>query len=140
LGDILVVGVNTDEGVRRLKGPDRPINTLEDRVHVLAALSSIDHLVAFGEDTPCELVRQVRPHVFVKGGDYTRERLPEAPLVEELGGVVKILPFLDDRSTTRLIEQIQKDKPAKRTAEPTPQRRSRGRKGSLESGRKRPLR
>ena len=106
LGDVLIVGVNSDDGIRRLKGPDRPINSLEDRVQVLAALSCIDHLVAFDEDTPCNLIRAIRPHVFVKGGDYTRERLPEAPLVEELGGVVHILPYLQDRSTTGLIERI----------------------------------
>jgi D-beta-D-heptose 7-phosphate kinase/D-beta-D-heptose 1-phosphate adenosyltransferase len=106
LGDVLVVGVNSDESIRRLKGPDRPINTLEDRVGVLAALSCVDHVVAFHEDTPHELVRAVRPHVFVKGGDYTRDRLPEAALVEELGGVVHILPFVADRSTTGVIERI----------------------------------
>jgi len=107
LGDVLVVGVNSDDGIRRLKGPQRPINSLEDRVQVLAALSCVDHLVAFGEDTPCNLVRVVRPDVFVKGGDYTRERLPEAEIVEELGGVVQILPFVQDRSTTGIIERIQ---------------------------------
>jgi D-beta-D-heptose 7-phosphate kinase/D-beta-D-heptose 1-phosphate adenosyltransferase len=106
LGDVLVVGVNSDESIRRLKGPSRPINSLEDRVQVLAALSCVDHLVAFGEDTPCNLIRALRPRVFVKGGDYTRERLPEAPLVEELGGVVQILPYLQDRSTTGIIERI----------------------------------
>jgi D-beta-D-heptose 7-phosphate kinase/D-beta-D-heptose 1-phosphate adenosyltransferase len=107
LGDVLIVGVNSDESIHRLKGPDRPINTLEDRIQVLAALSCVDHLVAFGDDTPCNLIRALRPDVFVKGGDYTRERLPEAPLVEELGGVVQILPYLEDRSTTGLIERIQ---------------------------------
>ncbi len=107
LGDVLVVGVNSDESIRRIKGPSRPINTLEDRIGVLAALSCIDHLIAFDEDTPCNLVRALRPHVFVKGGDYTRERLPEAPIVEALGGVVQILPFLEERSTTNIIERIQ---------------------------------
>ena len=106
LGDVLVVGVNSDDGIRRLKGPTRPINTLEDRVGVLAALSCVDHIVPFAEETPCELIRVVRPDVFVKGGDYTRERLPEAAIVEELGGVVEILPFLADRSTTGIIERI----------------------------------
>jgi D-beta-D-heptose 7-phosphate kinase/D-beta-D-heptose 1-phosphate adenosyltransferase len=106
LGDVLVVGVNADESIRRLKGPGRPINALEDRLQVLAALSCVDHVVAFDEDTPHELVRAVRPHVFVKGGDYTRERLPEASLVEQLGGEVHILPFTADRSTTRVIERI----------------------------------
>ncbi len=106
LGDILVIGVNSDAGIRRLKGPGRPINTLEDRVHVLAALSCVDRIVAFDEDTPHRLIRAVRPHVFVKGGDYTRDRLPEASLVEELGGVVRILPFMASRSTTGIIERI----------------------------------
>jgi D-beta-D-heptose 7-phosphate kinase/D-beta-D-heptose 1-phosphate adenosyltransferase len=106
LGDVLIVGVNSDEGIRRLKGPERPINALEDRMKVLAALSCVDIVVPFGEDTPHELIRAVRPDVFVKGGDYTRETLPEAPLVEELGGEVRILSFVDDRSTTNIIRRI----------------------------------
>jgi D-beta-D-heptose 7-phosphate kinase/D-beta-D-heptose 1-phosphate adenosyltransferase len=106
LGDVLIVGVNTDAGIHRLKGPQRPINTLEDRLQVLAALSCVDHLIAFDDDTPCALIRAIRPDVFVKGGDYTRERLPEALLVEALGGTVQILPFLADRSTTGLIHRI----------------------------------
>ncbi|MCA1684636.1 MAG: hypothetical protein LC745_01365 [Planctomycetia bacterium] len=108
LGDVLIVGVNSDDGIRRLKGPSRPINALEDRVGVLAALSCVDHIIPFDEDTPCELIRVVRPDVFVKGGDYTRERLPEAAVVEELGGVVQILPFMADRSTTDIIERIRR--------------------------------
>ena len=108
LGDVLVVGVNSDDGIRRLKGPTRPINTLDDRVGVLAALGCVDHIVPFDEDTPCELVRVVRPDVFVKGGDYTRERLPEAAIVEGQGGVVQILPFVADRSTTDIIERIRR--------------------------------
>ncbi|MDQ4075781.1 MAG: D-glycero-beta-D-manno-heptose 1-phosphate adenylyltransferase [Chloroflexota bacterium] len=106
LGDVLIVGVNSDESVRRLKGESRPINTLEDRVQVLAALSCVDYVVPFGEDTPSELIRAIRPDVFVKGGDYTLEMLPEAPLVTELGGEVRILPYLEDRSTTGIIERI----------------------------------
>ncbi len=106
LGDVLVVGVNTDESIRKLKGPGRPINALEDRLQVLAALSCVDFVVPFGEPTPHELIRVVRPDVFVKGGDYTRERLPEASLVEEQGGVVRILPMVEDRSTTGMIERI----------------------------------
>ena len=106
LGDVLVVGVNTDDGVRRLKGPTRPVNSVGDRMKVLAALSCVDHIVAFDEDTPIELIRAIRPHVFVKGGDYTRERLPEADVVEQLGGVIQILPYVGERSTTRMIERI----------------------------------
>lgn len=106
LGDVLMVGVNTDASVRRLKGVSRPINTLEDRVQVLSALSCVDSIVAFDEDTPCALIEIVRPDIFVKGGDYTRDQLPEAPLVEHLGGSVHILPYLDNRSTTSIIERI----------------------------------
>jgi D-beta-D-heptose 7-phosphate kinase/D-beta-D-heptose 1-phosphate adenosyltransferase len=113
LGDVLVVGVNSDASIRRLKGPTRPINTLEDRLAVLAALRCVDHLVPFDEDTPHELIRVVRPDVFVKGGDYTRDRLPEAGLVEELGGIVRILPLVEDRSTTSLIDRIRGDLCAK---------------------------
>jgi D-beta-D-heptose 7-phosphate kinase/D-beta-D-heptose 1-phosphate adenosyltransferase len=106
LGDVLVVGLNTDEGVRRLKGSGRPINPIEDRAEVLAALSCVDHITPFGEETPCELIQVVRPDVFVKGGDYTRDRLPEARLVEELGGAIHLLPYLEDHSTTGLIDRI----------------------------------
>jgi D-beta-D-heptose 7-phosphate kinase/D-beta-D-heptose 1-phosphate adenosyltransferase len=106
LGDILIVGLNSDDSVRRLKGPGRPINGIEDRAQVLAALSCVDHIVAFDEATPADLIRQLRPDVYAKGGDYTLERLPEAALVQELGGEVQILPLIEDRSTSRIIEQI----------------------------------
>lgn len=106
LGDTLIVGINSDSSVQRLKGPERPINTLEDRVQVLTALSCIDHMIAFDEDTPMNIIRAIRPNVYVKGGDYTRETLPEAPLVEALGGVVEILSYLPDHSTTSMIERI----------------------------------
>jgi D-beta-D-heptose 7-phosphate kinase/D-beta-D-heptose 1-phosphate adenosyltransferase len=106
LGDLLVVGINSDDSVRRLKGENRPINPLEDRIQVLAALSCIDYIVPFSEDTPEQLIRILKPRVFVKGGDYTLETLPEAPLVRELGGEVALLPYLEERSTTRMIERI----------------------------------
>jgi D-beta-D-heptose 7-phosphate kinase/D-beta-D-heptose 1-phosphate adenosyltransferase len=105
-GDVLVVGLNTDAGVRRLKGAARPINPLEERAQVLAGLSSVDHVVAFDENTPAELARAVRPHVFVKGGDYTLDRMPEAEVVRALGGEVRILPYVRDRSTTSVIERV----------------------------------
>lgn len=107
-GDILIVGINTDESVARLKGPNRPINNLHDRAQVLAALSSVDLIVPFGADTPKDLIRAIQPDIYVKGGDYTRETLPEAPIVEELGGIVKIVPYMDDHSTTGMIERIRK--------------------------------
>jgi D-beta-D-heptose 7-phosphate kinase/D-beta-D-heptose 1-phosphate adenosyltransferase len=106
LGDVLVVAVNDDAGVRRLKGPTRPINCLEDRAQVLAALSCVDHIVPFSGDSPTDALRAVRPDLYVKGGDYTYDSLPEAPLVERLGGAVRILPFMEDRSTTGIIDRI----------------------------------
>lgn len=106
LGDVLVLGVNSDASIRRLKGPSRPINALEDRLQVLAALSCVDHVVSFDEDTPCDLIRALRPDIFVKGGDYTRDRLPEADIVDGYGGEVRILPFVADRSTTDIIARI----------------------------------
>jgi D-beta-D-heptose 7-phosphate kinase/D-beta-D-heptose 1-phosphate adenosyltransferase len=111
LGDVLIVAVNSDASVRRLKGEDRPINGLDDRLLVLEALSCVDNVVAFDTDTPEPLIEAVRPDVFAKGGDYSRESLPEAALVERLGGSVQILPLVDDRSTTGIIRRA-------RTAEP----------------------
>lgn len=106
LGDILIVGVNSDASVQRLKGADRPINTLEDRIEVLAALSSIDCIAAFDGDTPVELIRAIRPDVFVKGGDYRVETLPEAPIAGALGAEIRILPYLESRSTTNIIGRL----------------------------------
>ena len=103
LGDVLFVGVNSDDSVRRLKGPDRPINTLQDRLQVLEALASVDHVVPFSDDSPEALLEAVRPDIFTKGGDYTRASLPEASLVERLGGTVEILPLVEDRSTTTIL-------------------------------------
>ncbi|MEN6451006.1 MAG: hypothetical protein ABFC96_10985, partial [Thermoguttaceae bacterium] len=98
---------------RRLKGPGRPINRLRDRMEVMTALSSVDHVVAMDDDTPDRLIRVVRPDVFVKGGDYTRETLPEAELVEQLGGAVKIIPLIARQSTTGLIQRIRRRRPAR---------------------------
>ena len=116
LGDLLVVGLNSDASVRRLKGEGRPINALDDRVQVLAALSCIDHIVPFDDDTPAALIAAIRPDVFVKGGDYTRDTLPEAPLVESLGGIVHLLPLVEDRSTTGIIERVRSSAPAPRAS------------------------
>jgi D-beta-D-heptose 7-phosphate kinase/D-beta-D-heptose 1-phosphate adenosyltransferase len=111
LGDVLVVGLNSDGSMRRLKGADRPINRLEDRAGVLAALSSVDHLVAFDELTATDLVALLRPDVYVKGGDYTQGMVPEAPYVVAYGGSVRILPYLEDRSTAALIRRIRRERP-----------------------------
>ena len=106
LGDLLIVGVNSDQSVRQLKGSERPINALDDRIQVLTALSCIDYMIAFDENTPLHIIQAIRPDVYVKGGDYTRETLPEAPIVEALGGVVEILPYLPEHSTTSMIQRI----------------------------------
>ncbi len=106
LADVLVVGLNSDDSVRRLKGPDRPVNGVADRAAVLSALGAVDHLVVFDGDTPADLLEAVRPDVYVKGGDYTPEMLPEAPLVERLGGRVVVLGYVEDRSTTGLLQRI----------------------------------
>ncbi|WP_343673571.1 D-glycero-beta-D-manno-heptose 1-phosphate adenylyltransferase [Chitinophaga sp.] len=109
LGDVLIVGINNDESIKRLKGSTRPINQLQDRMEVLGGLGAVNHIIPFGnpgDDTPIELIRAIAPDVFTKGGDYTREGLPEAEVVEELGGIVTILPVVPDRSTTSLIRRI----------------------------------
>lgn len=104
LGDLLVVGVNTDESVRRIKGPGRPIVPLEQRLAVLAALEAVDYVVPFGEDTPYELIKALRPHVLVKGGDWRPEEVVGRDLVEE----VRIVPYREGFSTTGLIEKVKK--------------------------------
>ncbi|MFY1626307.1 D-glycero-beta-D-manno-heptose 1-phosphate adenylyltransferase [Micromonospora sp. WMMD723] len=106
LGDLLVVAVNSDSSVRRLKGADRPVNPVEDRIALLAALSCVDHVVVFEEDSPAGLIEAVRPDVYVKGGDYPPEMVPEAPLVRRLGGQVRTLGYVPDRSTSAIIDRI----------------------------------
>ncbi len=106
LGDVLIVGLNADASVRRLKGSSRPINSAADRAQVLAALSCVDHIVEFADDTPVALIERTRPDVYVKGGDYTLANLPEAALVERLGGQVRLLPYLPDFSTTGMLARM----------------------------------
>lgn len=105
-GDVLIVGVNTDAGIRRLKGPKRPVIPEADRLGVLEELESIDYLVPFDEDTPIELIRAVRPDVLVKGADYRKEQVVGWDLVESAGGRVALAPLVDGRSTTSVIERI----------------------------------
>jgi rfaE bifunctional protein nucleotidyltransferase chain/domain len=106
LGDRLVVCLNSDDSVRRLKGPGRPVTAQEDRVAVLEALACVDRVVVFDEDTPTALLRRLRPDVWVKGGDYAVADLPEAEALAEWGGRVVVLPYLEGRSTTRIIEEV----------------------------------
>ncbi len=110
MGDFLVVGLNSDASVRRLKGEGRPIVPEADRAEVLDALRAVDIVTVFDEPTAEELVRLVKPDVYVKGGDYTVDTLPEAKIVQAAGGRVEFIPFVEGRSTTNVIERIKSGK------------------------------
>jgi D-beta-D-heptose 7-phosphate kinase/D-beta-D-heptose 1-phosphate adenosyltransferase len=105
-GDALLVGVNSDASVRRLKGPTRPVRTLAERSYVLAALAMVDAVVAFEQDTPLELILHLRPDVLVKGGDYTVDTVVGAREVHGWGGEVRVIPLTAGQSTTSIIERL----------------------------------
>jgi D-glycero-beta-D-manno-heptose 1-phosphate adenylyltransferase len=108
LGGSLVVALNTDASAKRLgKGPDRPLNNEQDRAAVIAALESVSVVTWFSEDTPLEIISELRPDVLVKGGDYDMRKLAEAKLVESWGGKALALTFVDGYSTTALVKRIQ---------------------------------
>lgn len=106
LGDLLVLGLNSDDSIRRLKGPKRPLIGQDERAHILAALDCIDYVAIFDEDTPVELIEALRPHILVKGGDYTPEGVVGKDLVESWGGRVELIRFVDGKSTTGIVEKI----------------------------------
>ena len=106
LGDALVVGLNSDASVRRLKGPERPVRSESERAIVLAALECVDAVVVFGEDTPLGLITTLLPHVLVKGGDYTPATIVGADVVREHGGDVVVIPLTPGHSTTRTVEKL----------------------------------
>lgn len=105
LGDELVVGVNSDASVKRLKGPDRPIQTENDRAEILAALACVSFTTLFTEDTPARLIEAVRPDILVKGGDWKIDQIVGGAFVQSYGGEVRSLQFIDGKSTTKLIEK-----------------------------------
>ena len=105
-GDVLVLGLNSDASVRRLKGESRPVNGEEDRAEVLAGLVALDYVVSFDEPTAEPLVELLKPDVYVKGGDYTVERLPEARIVASYGGETVLIPEVPGRSSTNMIKKI----------------------------------
>jgi rfaE bifunctional protein nucleotidyltransferase chain/domain len=107
LGDCLIVCLNSDESVRRLKGDPRPLQSQQDRARVLAALRVVDAVVVFDEDTPMALLDRLRPDIWVKGGDYTSDQLPETDLVRQWGGEVVTVGYLGGRSTSRLLARAQ---------------------------------
>ncbi len=106
LGDVLVLGLNSDASVRRLKGPSRPINSTEDRAAVMDALRAVDYVTIFDEDTPLELIKSVKPDILVKGGDYEIDDIVGADFVQARGGSVRTIPFVEGKSTTGLIRAI----------------------------------
>ena len=108
-GEALFLGLNTDESVTRLKGPDRPILPLEDRAGVLAALECIDYIIPFAEDTPKDLIAALLPDVLIKGGDYQSEEIVGREEVESQGGIVTTIPLIEGQSTTSIIEKIRGD-------------------------------
>jgi rfaE bifunctional protein nucleotidyltransferase chain/domain len=118
LGDILVVALNSDDSVRRLKGPGRPINTITDRAAVIAALSCVDYVTVFDTPTPIPLLQRIRPEIYAKGGDYTPEMLAETSTVERYGGRVAILDYVPEQSTTAVVDRIRNSDAAPRGKSP----------------------
>lgn len=106
LGDILVVGLNSDASVKRLKGPERPVNDQFARAQVLAALEIVDFVSVFEEDTPYNIIEKVKPDILVKGGDYQIENIVGADFVQRRGGQVLTIPFVDGFSTTSIIKHL----------------------------------
>jgi rfaE bifunctional protein nucleotidyltransferase chain/domain len=109
LGDVLVVGLNSDESVRELKGVGRPLNSQEDRAEVMAALEAVDYVIIFTEKRVSHLLRQMRPQVYTKGGDYTVDRLDpeEVAALKEINARIEILPLVPGKSTSKLVQTIQ---------------------------------
>ncbi len=106
LGDVLIVGINSDESVKKIKGDKRPIIPLYSRAYILDNLKAVDFVVPFDEETPIELIKIIKPDVHVKGGDYKEEDLPEAEIVKGYGGEIKIIPLIEGYSTTKIINWI----------------------------------
>ena len=110
MGDVLVVGLNSDESVKRLKGDSRPINNQDDRAEMLAALEFVDYIVVFEDDTPYKLINMIKPDILVKGGDYSINEIVGRDIVEANGGRVEIVPFVPGKSTTQIINKIEQQK------------------------------
>jgi rfaE bifunctional protein nucleotidyltransferase chain/domain len=105
-GDILVLGLNSDASVKRLKGSARPIFSQKDRAEILASFEFIDYIVIFSEDTPLNIIKKIKPNVLIKGGDYKINDIVGAPFVISMGGAVKTIPFVKDKSTSKMIKNI----------------------------------
>ena len=105
LGDLLIVGLNSDASVKKLKGPSRPLNDQNARAVVVGALKSVDAVIVFDEDTPVKWLQEVKPHIHVKGGDWDPKKMPETAVLERWGAKVVVVPYVDGYSTTKLIEK-----------------------------------
>jgi rfaE bifunctional protein nucleotidyltransferase chain/domain len=108
MGDVLIIGVNSDHSVQQLKGPNRPIQTIHSRMGILAGLQSTDAIIAFDEETPLQLIELIQPDVLVKGGDWSINQIVGAEFVQKYGGMVKNIDFLDGHSTTNIVDLILK--------------------------------
>ena len=108
-GDKLIVGINSDKSVKMLKGSQRPINNELDRAEIISGLECVDFTVIFDELTPVEIIDEIKPSIHVKGGDYSKESLPETAVVEKHGGEIVILNFLEGKSTTKILKKIQEN-------------------------------
>jgi rfaE bifunctional protein nucleotidyltransferase chain/domain len=106
LGDVLIIGINSDSSIKKIKGDKRPIIPLYSRAYVLDNIKAVDFVVPFDEETPIELIKIIKPDVHVKGGDYKEEDLPEAEIVKSYGGEIKIIPLIEGFSTTKIIEWV----------------------------------
>lgn len=109
LGDLLVVGLNSDSSVKAIKGPDRPVLPESDRAELIAALEMVDYVILFGEPDPYRLIRELRPDVLVKGGDWQKQAIVGADIVESAGGKVAVVEYLRGHSTTDIIERMRKN-------------------------------
>jgi len=107
-GDLLIIGLNSDPSVRRLKGPGRPVNSEKDRLRVMGALEAVDYVTLFSEDTPLKLICEIRPHVLVKGSDWKKDNIVGAKEVESWGGRVKRVRLVPGRSTTAMLRKVKK--------------------------------
>ena len=105
-GGFLLIGLNSDTSIKALKGPKRPINTQEERAYLLDNLKAVDGVIVFEEETPLKLIEALKPDLYLKGGDYTKESLPETPLVESYGGKVHLLPFIEGYSTSAWLKAL----------------------------------
>jgi len=108
LGDVLIVGLNSDSSVKKIKGENRPINNENNRAEVLAALGCIDIVTIFSEETAERFLEMVKPNIYVKGGEYNLDNLPEAKIVQKYGGKVHFIPMIPESSTTKVIDKIKK--------------------------------